>query len=183
MKVYVLGGSNYDGTDIHGIYSTREKTVSALSYSSYYDERDIQEIELDPENSGEKYEDYFFCNVKPSESKTQMWGGCIKLKPCEFVPFQFIDSLHDFADHTFGLGKTPEEAEANARHAQTLLHPVWIIRTDGYQKRLPHPSCVDGSAGRQACAVHEDFNVAKIAIMEYKATGKLSPFLKIPLKI
>lgn len=183
MKIYILACHNYDGIDVEGVYSTREKALEAIRYHENLREEAIEEYELDPPNVGEIYEDYFYCNVKPSESVTKMWGDSCKIRPSEFVPFKFVISHRETLDHTQGFGKTMEEAEANARHAQTLLHPVWKVHVeDGHncdhRFRIPHPSaCTSKFFGTYA--IHEDFNVAKIAVMEYQATRKLSPFLTV----
>lgn len=186
MKIYILEDPDYDGVNIEGVFSTREKALAALPYSAYLKEEHIQEHEVDPVCDSEKYEDYYYCNVCPSEKDEKVWGDKTRLKPSEFIPFKFIEHHHGFADHTQGFGKTPEEAEANGRHAQTLLHPIWQIWMkdkygEYYSKHLPHPSLIYKHSMRNgAYAIHEDFNVAKIAVMEYEATGKLSPFLSFP---
>ena len=189
MKIYILEDPDYDGVSIEGVFSTREKAVAALPYHNGLNEDSIVEHEVDPVYSGEIYENYFYCNVRPSGPGEIMWGDAMKRRASEVIPFNFIESHIKSIDHTQGWGKTPEEAESNARHAQTLLHPIWQIwkkkNGDGdyYSKHLPHPSLIYKEMPGTAYAVHEDFNVAKIAVMEYEATGKLSPFLTVPPKV
>lgn len=182
MKVYIIAESDYDGVNIESVYSTKEKAVEALPYYCAMDEEDIYEYELDPIHEGEKYEIYHYCNIDPN-STDKVWGGTQSVRPSEVAPFEFYCS-HKTHTQTQGWGKTKEEAEANARHAQTLLHPVWKVHVDDSWKddhrwRAPHPSEIGGSSLWGTYAVHEDFNIAKIAVMEYQATGKLSPFLTV----
>lgn len=182
MKVYVLGNDNYEGLDIESVYSTKEKAIEALPYYQAMTEEDIYEYELDPVHTGEKYEIYHYCNVDPN-SKDKAWGGTQSVKPSEVRPFGFCASRTSHTQ-TQGWGKTAEEAESNARIAQSQLHPVWQVWIDnkyGDDGRFlhSHPLTVFTGTCSGSYAVHEDFNVAKIAVMEYMATGKLSPFLTV----
>lgn len=184
MKVYVIAESDYDGVNIESVYSTKEKAIEALPYYESMDEDDIYEFELDPVHKGEKYEIYHYCNVDPNtKEKVKVWGGTQSFKPSEVVPFEFCTSRSSHTQ-TIGWGKTAEEAESNARIAQSQLHPVWQVWVDDKygddrRMRLPHPSTIYKGTYCGSYAVHEDFNVAKIAVIEYMATGKLSPFLTV----
>lgn len=180
MKVYIIAESDYDGVNIESVYSTKEKAVEALPYYCAMDEEDIYEYELDPIHEGEKYEIYHYCNIDPN-STDKVWGGTQSVRPSEVAPFEFYCS-HRTHTQTQGWGKTKEEAESNARIAQSQLHPVWQVFIDDKYKcdsrcRVPHPSVI--YPFHRTYAVHEDFNIAKIAVMEYQATGKLSPFLTV----
>lgn len=181
MKVYILGRSDYDGIEIEAIYSSKEKAVEALIYEQYLHENDIHEFDLDPIAEGEPFEDYYCCVINPNHEE-KIWIGTERINPSKLQPFEFSPvSLNT----THGYGKTPEEAESNARLAQAQIHYVWQVWNHNIPGRLDrqqycHPSCVDNRFPELGpYAVHEDFNTAKIAVMEYQATGKLSPFLTV----
>lgn len=180
MKVYVLGDDKIDGVSIKGIYSTKEKAIQALPYHEYLIEDDIAEIELDPPNKGEIYEQYYYCRFDPNVP-SNILCGMQKRMATETPAYQFG---RNSSSTTIGWGKSAPEAEENARKAQLELHPVWQVfvdDTDSFKNRyhLSHPSMIYSFSGRKAFAVHEDFNIAKIAIMEYVASCKLSPYLTV----
>lgn len=182
MKVYILAEYDYDGVNIVSVYSTKEKAVEALPYYCAMTEEDIHEYELDPIHLGEKYEIYHYCNIDPN-SVDKVWGGTSSVRPSEVIPFKFCEKRSSHTQ-TQGWGKTKEEAESNARIAQSQLHPVWQVWVgDKYKNdhriRHPHPSTIYKGPHRGAYAVHEDFNIAKIAVVEYQASGKLSAFLTV----
>lgn len=181
MIVYILADSDYGGMNINGVYSSKEKAMEALLYSEYLKEHDIYEFELDPVSQGEIFENYYYCVINPNY-EPKMRTGTLRINPSKFQPFELSPV---YPDSTKGYGKTPEEAESNAKLAQSQLHPVWQVWNHNIQGRLDrrkfnHPSLVNTNVPEMGpYAVHEDFNVAKIAVMEYQATGKLSPFLTV----
>lgn len=173
MKVYVLGNDDYEGMNIIGIYSTKEKAIEALPYENM-NENDIYEYEIDTPNDGEKYELFYYCGMDGSE----VWTGEMKEKPSQV---KYCKYALGHPSRVSGTGRTPEEARINAEKAKSELHLIWQISDNGTEVHHSHPSMIYDwtHCGTGCYAVHEDYNVAKIAVMEYMATGKLSPFLTV----
>lgn len=178
MKIYIVGEDDYDGTNIFGVYSTREKAVEALHYlDAYLKEEDIKEYELDLPNDGEKYEVFHSCHMKDGGEKEFF---TTENKPSTVVPITYG---YGKTPYWSGHGRTKEEAEANAEKGRLELQPVWQIHETGLETIYWHPSAiwrVDKCEGTHGFyAVHKDRNVCIIALEEYKKTGKISEFLTI----
>lgn len=177
MKIYIIPESYEQGIEILGAYSTKEKAIEALPYFNS-DERDIYEVKLDAPNVGEKYEKFYCYKLGKCFKADNRHFFEIKMLPCQFVPFHFVNHI---PNAVVGYGKTKEEAKENAKNAIRELHPIWQIAYDGFEIHHGHPSMIRDWA-ETPYGLHEDYNVAKIAITEYLATGKIGVGLVLPKK-
>lgn len=117
MRIYLLCCYDYELMDIEGIYSSKEKALEAAAYFRCR-ENDIKEFEVDRANVGEKYERFYYYNIRGGKE----WGDCSLKKPSEVNSMEFIErSLEDIPQYQ-GWGRTPEEAENNAKKCK-IEHP------------------------------------------------------------
>lgn len=178
MKMYLIAELGYDEGHVYGLYSSKEKAIESLPYFNLQED-DITECEVDPPNSGEKYEEFYYYNIfakgKEEHQKTTE-------KPSEVEPFSYGAWNHSTCVFQ-GYGKTLEEAKANCYKARDNAHPVWQVFNTGTETHHADKSGVQllGYLTKDFfCAIHEDRNVCIIALEEYKKTGKVSEFLRFP---
>ena len=182
MKVYLLKTDNYEGDEIHGIYSSREKAIESLSYhESNLSEDDIEEVEVDPPN-GERYEMFY-----RAESCTD---GTVKTGPYkhrmlpsspEATDIRLMWCEENTKGYAVAYATTEQEAREKATAALSLLKPVWQVgrnRSNGsiIKHRHPHPDNVYNQWPKPY-AVHTSRHIAESILLRYEATGQALPGL------
>lgn len=179
MKIYLVGEDDYDGTNIYGLYSSKEKSIEALPYFNCKED-DITEFEVDPPNTGEKYEEFYYYNFFKEGDEQH---NITRSRPSDIEPISYGLLNGKYGCPYSGTGRTLEEAKENCYKAKNNAHPVWQIFNDGTEFHYADKSAVQiVRHSNYFCAVHEDRNVCIIAIDEYKKTGKVSEFLRFPGK-
>lgn len=178
MKIYILIGYGNEEGEIQGAYSTKEKALEACPYFNY-DESDIREVEIDPPNVGEKYEEFYYFNIfKDKEEVSKYMSQPSRVKP---ISYGYLDCDYQCAFQ--GTGRSIDEARINAYKARDSADPVWQVHSN-VERKVHHADRSGifkwelGTSG--GCyAVHKDLNVCMMALEEYKKTGRASEFITL----
>lgn len=112
MKIYIIQEEDYEGINIYGIFSSKEKAIEYFPFlEGHYNEKDIKEYQIDPEKPLIKYQDNFGHYISKNNKEWSFTGRILETK---FVPFILNkDAPEDHALY-LGFGKTAEEAKENA---------------------------------------------------------------------
>lgn len=179
MKVYIVGDEDYEGLDIHGVFSTEEKALFSLPYlTNGTPETSLFEFDLDQEPTGERHELYYFYSITFEGEEGDDFTFQIRMLPSQVKAFEYGDHYRPHTSAYCGSGRTLEEAKNNAYKARELGNPVWQVCFSGENYYHSDISHVYKHDSRMPYAVHADKNVCIIAIQEYKKGGtRFSEFL------
>lgn len=186
MKLYLLRNENYEGVDIHGLYSSKKKAIESFPFrSDMLNESNIEEIEVDPPHGEERYELYFYA---VAYTDGYSWIGdhpCRKTKSNAEASTPHLSwDEHTNIGSVLAYAPSKEEAAAKAAEGIPMLHPVWQVARfqGGYpglcEVKHGHPSRVhkwNELPGHKGYAVHEDLETARKILIEHETTGRALP--------
>lgn len=184
MKIYLLAREDYEGIDVAGVFSSRQKALDAIPFFEWqHDESDVLEMEVDPVLEGEKYHLMFFCCAyRPPllVDGKNYHEGTRWMKETEASELKFSAAFYKEEEFITCLAyaKTEQQAIANAIDGLKFLNPVWQVAPyknkpdELCESLIPRPEDVH-QAWNKPYGLHRDLNQARIAILEYLKTGKI----------
>ena len=184
MKLYLLRTENYEGVDIHGLYSSKEKAIESFPFRpETLDESDIEEIEVDPPCGEERYELFFYAVAcTDGDSWNEDVPSRMLRSEAEASTPHFSWDSHRNRGSVIAYAPTTQEAASKAQASLPMIQPVWQVAR--YQGGAPglmevkhaHPSCVhkwNELPGHKGYAVHEDLETARQILIEHETTGRV----------
>lgn len=170
--VFILTTPDYDGVHIEACFSSKEKAIDAIvHFDPTLTSEDIIEFEIDSPLP-EKFEK-FYCHYLFGPSGDKLDTLVKMLRPSKTPSFEYEHPyMYSKNSWVIGYGKTPEQAESNAKDGFSKKDPIWQIFQNNREIQHAHPSTLFQSP--KPYAIHRDKNVALTAMQKFKSTGEIS---------